>query len=195
MLKNFPASSTEIENIFCKIDLLLNSNRNNIIVAIDGKSASGKTTLAKLISDRYDANVFHMDDFFLTPSMRTAERLSTPGENVDHERFYEEVINGIQSNKPFSYRVYDCSICDFSKEIFVTPEKLNIIEGSYSMHPTLQGFYDLKIFTDIDYETQKLRILERNGAESLEKFTNLWIPLENKYFDAFDIKSLSDIVL
>ena len=34
-----------------------------VTVAIDGRCASGKTTLAKQISDRIPCNVFHTDDF------------------------------------------------------------------------------------------------------------------------------------
>ena len=56
-----------------RIDELL-SRQGRVLVAIDGKCASGKTTLAARLAECYDCNVFHMDDFFLRPEQRTEER-------------------------------------------------------------------------------------------------------------------------
>ena len=75
-----------MEAIKKRIDELL-EQKNMVIVAIDGPCTSGKTTLAAKLAEIYDCNVFHMDNFFLRPEQRTAQRLSAPGENVDHERF------------------------------------------------------------------------------------------------------------
>ena len=71
-----------------KIDILLDQNRQ-VIVSIDGPCAAGKTTLAGKLSELYDCNVFHMDDFFLRPEQRTPARFAQPGGNVDYERFQE----------------------------------------------------------------------------------------------------------
>ena len=82
-----------------------------------------------------------------------------------------------------------------SEKIHVTPKKLNIIEGAYSMHNTLIENYDLKVYLSIDPKTQSERILNRNGKAMHKKFMELWIPLENEYFRKYDIKKLSDIVI
>ena len=63
-----------------------------VLLAIDGRCGSGKTTLAGMIAQRYRAEVIHMDDFFLQKDQRTPERLAEPGGNVDRERFRQEVI-------------------------------------------------------------------------------------------------------
>ena len=63
-----------------------------LVIAIDGKCATGKTTLAARLASGLDADVIHMDDFFLPPAKRTQQRLSEPGGNVDYERFMEEVL-------------------------------------------------------------------------------------------------------
>ena len=39
-----------------------------IVIAIDGRCASGKTTLANKLAQHFHANVFHMDDYFLRRS-------------------------------------------------------------------------------------------------------------------------------
>ena len=62
-----------------QINMLL-EEKNFVIVAIDGKCTSGKTTLASQLAEIYDCNVFHMDDFFLRPEQRTPERFAEVGE-------------------------------------------------------------------------------------------------------------------
>ena len=69
--------------------LALLETRSRVLVAVDGNCCAGKTTLAERLRTRLNATVFHMDDFFLQPQMRTAERLQTPGGNVDAERFLQ----------------------------------------------------------------------------------------------------------
>ena len=92
-----------------QIDELL-AAKDTVIVAIDGKCTSGKTTLASKLAEIYDCNVFHMDDFFLRPEQRTPERFAEIGGNVDYERFREEVLLPLKSGKAFSYRPFDCSL-------------------------------------------------------------------------------------
>jgi adenylate kinase family enzyme len=165
-------------DVFSKIDSLMKVH-DTVIVAIDGNSAAGKSTLAGIIKDVYgeDCNIFHMDDFFLTPELRTEERLKEIGGNVDYVRFKEEIVNGIQSRKMFHYRVYDCTKKAITKKVSVIPKKLNIIEGSYSMHPTLIDIYTLKIFMGVSREEQSFRILKRNGPVMQKLFLNKWIPM------------------
>jgi uridine kinase len=179
--------------VFCRIDSLMKS-KDRIKVAIEGNSGAGKSTLASLIGNVYECNIFHMDDFFLTPELKTEERLKEVGGNVDYVRFKHEVINGINSGREFQYHKYDCKQKILGEPIPVTPHKLNIIEGSYSMHPTLIDNYDLKIFLHINEEEQSSRILKRNGASMLERFLCEWIPLENQYFKELNIEEQSDLV-
>ena len=74
-----------IRPLLVRIDRLM-AERERVLVAIDGGSASGKTTLGALLQSIYACPVFHMDDFFLRPEQRTPERFSEPGGNVDRER-------------------------------------------------------------------------------------------------------------
>ena len=52
------------------------------LAAIDGRCGSGKSTLAGLAAHRLGCPLFHMDDFFLPPALRTPERYAAPGGNV-----------------------------------------------------------------------------------------------------------------
>jgi len=188
-------------DVFCRIDELLGRtgsflhHRDHIAVAIDGCCCSGKSTLAALLNEVYECNVFHMDDFFLTPELRTEERLNEVGGNVDYIRFKNEVIRGLESGNEFCYQIYSCSKKAIDGAVCVTPKRLNIIEGSYSMHPTLSEYYDLKIFLSIEADEQSRRILKRNGPVMHKRFMEEWVPKENSYFEKFGIASKCDIVI
>ena len=174
-----------LEMLKKQIDTLL-EEKNFVLVAIDGKCTSGKTTLASKLAEIYDCNVFHMDDFFLRPEQRTPERFAEVGGNVDYERFQEEVLLPLKSGKAFSYRPFDCSTFTLAAPVAVAPKRLNIIEGPYSHHPYFGNPYDLKILLTVDEETQQQRILERPSFLH-KRFFEEWIPMENRYFDGFAI--------
>ena len=158
-----------------------------IIIAIDGRCASGKTTLAKAISEQIDCNVIHMDDFFLRPEQRTANRLATPGENIDHERFLEEVLIPLSKGFPVTYHPFDCHKMGFGEEILLSPKKINIVEGSYSYHPSLRDYYAYTFFLTISLEEQMKRIIDREGVEKAKIFKEKWIPLEEEYFKTLKV--------
>lgn len=167
----------------------------NVKLAIEGSSASGKTTLATLLEQIYDCTVFHMDDFFLRPEQRTKERFAQPGGNIDKERFLDEVLLPISRGESVNYRRFDCSTFTLTAPISVTPKRLTVIEGAYSMHPELSEYYDLSVFLNISPEIQKKRIGHRNSPQMAQRFFDEWIPMELKYFNAFDIKSKCDVII
>jgi len=180
-------------SLFCNIDALLDEFEQ-VIIAIDGDCGAGKTTVAKLLAKVYDCNIIHMDDFFLQPHQITPERLETPGENIDHERFLDSVILPLKTGTTFHYCPYNCQSKTFTTPITITPKQLTIIEGSYSHHPNLSKFYDSKIFIKADKLVQIPRLKARNSRELLEKFKTTWIPMEKKYQKAFNIEDEADVV-
>ena len=179
--------------LFCEIDRRLGAQR--LVVAIEGGSASGKTTLSQILSRVYDCTVFHMDDFFLRPEQRTAERFSEPGGNVDRERFLEEVLEPLSCGETVRYRRFDCSTFTLGEPMEVEPKQLVIVEGAYSMHPELADHYDLSVFLDVSSELQRDRIVKRNGPEMAKRFHDEWIPMEQLYFKGLNIKEQCDLVL
>lgn len=180
--------------LFHRLQTLL-ATGEPVRLAIDGRSASGKTTLADWLARRFGGQVFHMDDYFLQQSQRTPERLAEPGGNVDRERFSEEVIAGLCSQAPFSTRMFDCATMTLGTPHRITPVQFSIVEGAYSLHPALSHVWQVKVFLTVDAQTQRDRILARNGAARYERFLAEWIPMEERYFEAFDIQSTCDYLI
>lgn len=185
----------EYLEVFLSADRLLAGKKDQITISIDGMCGSGKTSLARLLSGIYACNVFHMDDFFLRPEQRTEARLQEAGGNVDYERFREQILLHLKDRDGLSYQIYDCGqqrLTDWVKAGFC---RLNILEGAYSGHPCFGEVSDLRVFLEISPQEQERRILERNGEFMLRRFQNEWIPMENRYFQAFQIRQKADLVL
>ena len=180
--------------LFARIDRLA-AERSRVLVAIEGGSASGKTTLGELLQNVYGCPVFHMDDFFLRPEQRTEARFTQPGGNVDRERFLEEVLIPLREGRPVDYRRFDCATFTIAPPQRIKAGTLNIVEGAYSMHPDLALYYDLSVFLPISAEKQRERILKRNAPAHAKQFFDRWIPFEQRYFDALDVRNRCDLIL
>jgi uridine kinase len=169
--------------------MVLPEKEGAYVIAIDGRAASGKTTagkaLASILGGTNGAGLIHMDEFFLPLSLRTAERLQTPGGNVHHERFLEEVIPHLNKREGFSYRPFSCQTMALGPEKVVSPGLWRIVEGAYSCHPVLGDYMDFRVFFEVSRSTQKARLLQREGESGLAAFLERWLPMEEAYFSAF----------
>ena len=165
------------------------------IIAIDGRAAAGKTTTAGILSALLKADVVHMDDFFLPPDLRTANRFAESGGNIHYERFCLEVLPFLKQSAKFSYRSFDCGIMDFGESRLVQSETWRIVEGSYSSHPIFGNYADLRVFCDIAPEEQMRRIVKRNGATMARVFAEKWVPMEEQYFATGLIREKAEVVI
>ncbi len=184
---------TALEEIKEEIKSIL-KEKEAIIIAIDGRCGSGKTTLANVLSETFDCNVFHMDDFYLPRAMQTEKRVSQAGGNIDRERFLNEVLIPAKNGEAVSYKAFDCEAQGYKNFIKIEPQKIAIIEGSYSCHSDFYALYDMHVFLTISPETQKERIIKRNGEEGYKAFENKWIPFEERYFKEQDVKNKCELV-
>ena len=172
----------------------LTENKRRVTVAIDGRCASGKSTLADALSERLGCAVFHTDDFFLRPEQRTPERLATPGGNVDRERLLDEVVLPLErGEETVAHRSYDCKTGTMTPPVETKVGPVAIVEGSYSCHPDLWDHYDLRVFLTVPTEEQMRRITAREGEAAAETFRTKWIPLEEEYFKAYRISERCDL--
>ena len=165
------------------------------VIAVDGRAAGGKTTLAQQFSMVTGAGVVHMDDFFLPADMRTEERLNTPGGNVHYERFAKDVLPCLASGEAFSYEKFDCSKMAILGERAVPAGDLRLVEGSYCCHPALGDYMDLRVFSDVTPREQVRRVHARSDAWLAQMYVEKWIPMEEKYFKAYAIRDRADLTV
>ncbi len=165
------------------------AGRSKVVIAIDGRCGSGKTTLATHLQKRLGAAVLHADEFFLRPEQRTSDRYAQPGGNMDRERLAEEVLLPLQRGEAVVYRPFDCSQMALGQPILLPDTPVVVVEGSYSCHPDLWDLYALHIFCDVEKGEQLRRLAARDGEGYLPQFENRWIPLEEAYFTAFEVEA------
>lgn len=174
----------------CEIESVIRErleDSKSLTIAIDGMSCSGKTTLADSLASVFGATVIHMDDYFLPPG-----KIRTPhAGNTDINRFNSELYGKITEHRSFVSLAYDCRRgCYFPR--VNRASGLVIVEGAYCLHPAVELEYDCKIFLTVSAGEQLRRLKARGN--NVNDFLEKWIPLENDYFEFYDIKSVCDIV-
>lgn len=126
--------------MFSDIDRMFARGENAVLMAIDEQCASGKTTLAALVQQAYDRNLFHMDDFFLMRSCglpnvwpKWAKMWIMRGLGSRYwNRYSEEQTSVIR---------YDCGQQKLTTWVDVPAKQLNLVEGAYRCHPYFGSCY------------------------------------------------------
>ena len=91
-----------LQKIAEKIFKVLEKN-HTCVLAIDGSSTSGKSTLANELSQFFDTRIIHLDDFYLP---RGVKDLNTSFDgNIDLKRFKEEIIDKLFDDS-LTYRAF-----------------------------------------------------------------------------------------
>lgn len=87
-------SSIDFSTLTQKIAALLAAHPEQpVLIALDGRCGSGKTTLAGQLAEQFPASiVFHTDDYYLPPAQRIPDWEKTPCANMDLARLREELL-------------------------------------------------------------------------------------------------------
>ena len=179
--------------VFREVERLLQGGKNAVL-AIDGRCGSGKSSLGRLIEALYPCTLVHMDDFYMPPERRGENWMEIPAANMDLERFDREVLVPARAGEEIIYRPYLCRQGDFAPGQALPRNLLTVVEGSYSHHPRLSEHYDKKIFLTCPKQEQHRRLKVREG-DYYPRFAQIWMPLEERYFQAFGIEENAQLVV
>lgn len=179
--------------VLSRVEALLKTTPR-ALVAIDGRSASGKTTLAALLGRTFPCTVLHMDDYYLPPAQRPPRWREIPAGNMDLSRLRDEALVPAGLGQEILSRPYDCQTGRFSGPFHLSHTPLTVIEGSYSLHPSLRKFYDFTVFLTCSKSVQEARLRAR-APEKVNTFLNLWVPLEERYFASCEVSRAASLVL
>ena len=166
-----------------------------LVLALDGRCGSGKTTLAAALAGQFPAStVLHTDDFYLPPAQRSPDWAHTPCANMDLPRLRDEALRPAYEGQPVPYRAYSCREGRCLPVQQLSAQPLVILEGSYSHHPLLAGYETLRVFVTCSKPEQIRRLQAREG-ERYANFAARWIPLEEAYFAQYNVEVKADFAI
>jgi uridine kinase len=167
-----------------------------VLVALDGRSAAGKSTLATSLSDLADAAVVHVDDFYR--DLPEAERLAlTPEDGVDRyfdwERLRDDALTPLMEHKHARFRQFDwIAGGGLVGEVIVEPREVVIVEGVYSARPEFDDLLSLKVLVEAPDNERERRRRDRHDPHDWEE---RWDAAERHYFKAIRPRSAFDLVV
>lgn len=185
-------------------------NLRTFIILIGGGTASGKSTLAKLISKSFSemcvkALLITTDNYYKDLShLPIEERAKTNFDEpnaIEHQLLISNLVNlikGIEVNAP----LYDFTTHTRSKNLVkLKPSPVIIVEGLYALYyEELRALGNLKIYVDVPDDIRVIRrilrdINERNRTLNsvIEQYINTVRPMYISYI--LPTKRFADIVV
>lgn len=154
------------------------------LIALDGRSGVGKSTLAALLADNVGAALIEGDDFFAggiglrsdSPAIRAADCIDWPRQRA--------VLDALRQGRAASWRAFDWHAFDGrlqSRVSQLSPRSVVILEGVYSARPELADLIDLKVVVTAPDDLREARLLEREG--SIGPWEQQWHEAEAHYFN------------
>jgi uridine kinase len=133
----------------------LTKNKKTLVVAIDGQSGTGKSTVSRQLADELDAVVIEQDDFYTGGSLEDWAKKGSQtkaGEVMDWKRVREEALIPLIEGRaakwhPFNWENFpDIGKKELSHEtITCQPKDTIILDGAYSSRPELQDIIDVSV--------------------------------------------------
>lgn len=165
------------------------------VVAIDGMSNSGKSTIGNLLTEVTEAGLVRMDDI-LTPAGRMqVVSKGWPGGNVNYAMFQRDILPNLSSEKAFSYPYFANHSLVLNRKRRVRRSPWRIVEGSYSQHVVFGDYADVKVFVRCARPTQRSRVVARDGVRLAPSYFRIWIPQEDEYFEFFRLWEKADVLI
>ena len=161
------------------------------IIAIDGRSGSGKTTYAAKLQKELACFVVHVDDFYLPKEKRDLSKIAG---NIDFMRLINDVLRPYRDHHEFFYEPFDCKSQTLKDKKIIVDSPYLIVEGSFSLFSLLREYYDYKIYIETLEEIRIERLKKREG-ERFKEFKAIWLENERRYFESEDLKKIADLVI
>lgn len=166
----------------------LDRRQRSLLVGIDGRGGSGKSTFARQLETAGgDVTVVEIDDFYRPARERRARPArgdSEVGGDFDWRRLRGQLLLPLSRDEAANYQRYDWPADELAEWHTVAAEGIVIVEGSYGTRRELFDFYDYTVWIEAPHEVRLERGLRRGGQNTLDRWLNEWMPEEERYLNA-----------
>lgn len=143
------------------------------IIGIAGGSGSGKTTVAKKISENFSENAvsmicqdyYYRDNSHIPIEKRKEINFDDPAA-IEFDLLIDHV-NQLREGKAIEMPTYSYKECiRLPETIPAKPTEVLIVEGIFVLtHPVLRSLMDVKVYVDAEADNRLIRILKRDQEE------------------------------
>jgi len=135
------------------VELVATCPARPLVIALDGPSAAGTTTLGTRLGLRLAASVVAGDDFYRDiPEVQRWSLTATHGveEYFDWQRLRHEVLEPLRAGRPARYHPFSWlpGGCLDDRMVTVVPTPIIILEGVYTGRPQLRDLIDLAVLVE-----------------------------------------------
>jgi uridine kinase len=195
-----------------RLRALARDRERPLFVGLDGRSGTGKSTLASATAVLLAAAqpavgmcVIDGDDFYAGGSAATWDRRSAREKAdrvIDWARQRDLLIrlrdSGEGSWFPFDWEATNWDTDEVplaAHPVEVTAGAIVLLEGAYSCRPELGEQLDLRILLQAPSDVRRARLIAREGQEYWTDWTGRWDSAEHYYFGTVMPPDRFDIVL
>ena len=166
------------------------------IVGIDGRSGTGKSTLAAELAPKLDATVIEGDDFYAGGTeVRSDDAASRAAACIDWTK-QRCVLQTLASGRTAMWRAFDWDA--FDGRLCVEPtgresRPIIFLEGVYACRPELSDLLDLRVLLTVPDAVRRTRLLRREGT--IRPWERQWHEAEVHYFTSVMPTNGFDVIL
>ncbi len=167
-------TNMDVEEVISKIIELTQKKDKTILIALDGRSGTGKTTIAKYIADKLDGVEIQADNFWTGGSDDVWDK-RTPQEKsdqaIDWKRMRIEVLEPLLRGKSATWHPFNWKTgIGLAEEIIeASPKRFIVLDGAYSTRPELQDIIDIGILVEVPEDSNRRnRLVKREGKEYMD---------------------------
>lgn len=173
-------------------------DRGPFVVAIDGPSAAGTSTLGDLLASELLAGLIPSDDFYRDIDDQQRWDL-TPAQGVelyfDWQRLRDEALVPLRSGEAARYRPFSWvpggGLSDHV--VTISRSRLVIVEGVYASRPEFADLIDLSVLVQTPEAERHRRMLAR--AHGNDAWWSRWAAAEDLYFTSIRPPESFDLVV
>jgi|SRR3989344_7231735 len=176
-----------VDKIVAAIEQKLAVREGPLLVSIDGRSGTGKTTLGKAVAEKIGATFILGDDFYAGGTFKEWSK-KTPKQKadfcIDWKRIRKEALEPLLAGRSATWHPFNWQTNEGLADNTITakPAKVIILDVVYAARPELADLIDFSVLLQVSEAARRIRIAKRESGSFMKKWHKVWDDAEDYYF-------------